>query len=137
MLAGLVPRSRGSVFFLGATSRVVLLDGCVIVGARGELTVIRHGRCVRGLVLGVGEDGAGGVTTVGALERDLERHVQEVLLEFERVVVVQRPVDLRLLVGGRLEQADDFRDGGHRDDARRDGVSARAEERERVSCRAE
>ena len=77
------------------------------------------------------------VTAVGALERDLERHVQEVLLEFERMVVVRRPVDLRLLVGGRLEQTDDFRDGGHRDDGGGDGVSAGAEARERGSCRAE
>ena len=102
-LLGLVPRPRGPVFFLGATSGVVFLDGCVVVGARGELPVVRHGCCVCGLVLGVGEDGAGGVTTVGALKRDLERHIQEVLLEFERMIVVRRPVNLRLLVSGRLE----------------------------------
>ena len=132
----MVPRSRGPVLFLGATCGVVLLDGCVVVGARGELPVVRQGCRVRGLVLGVGEDGARGVTAVGALERDLERHVQEVLLELEHVVVVRRPVNLRLLIGGRLEQSDDFRDGGHRDDADGDGVSAGAEAQERGSCRA-
>ena len=77
------------------------------------------------------------VTAVGALKRDLERHVKEVLLEFERVIVVRRPVDLRLLVGGQLEQTDDFRNGGHRDDPGGDGVSAGAEARERGSCHAE
>ena len=42
-----------------------------------------------------------------------------------------------MIVGGRLEQTDDFRDGGHRDDAGSDGVSAGAGERERESFRAE
>ena len=45
-------------------------------------------------------------------------------------------VNLQLLVGGQLEQSDDFRDGGHRDDAGGDGGSAGAEARENGSFRA-
>ena len=129
-LAGLVPRPRGPVFFLGAMSGVVLLDGCIVVGACGELPVVQHGGRVCGLVLGVSEDGAGGVTANGALEPDMERHIKEVLLELECVVVVRRPVNLQLLISRQMEQSDDFRDGGHRDDAGGDGVSAGAEARE-------
>ena len=93
-LAGLVPRSSGPVLFLGATSRVVVQYGRVVVGACSELTVVGDGRRVRGLILGVGEDSAGGVTTVGAFERDLESHVEEIFLEHQSVVVVRRTVDL-------------------------------------------
>ena len=53
------------------------------------------------------------------------------------MIVVRRTIDLRLFVGGRLEQTDDFRDGGHGDDAGGDGVSAGAGARDRGSCRAE
>ena len=133
----MVPRSSGPVLFLGAASGVVVQDVRVVVGACGELTVVGDGRRVRGLILGVGEDSTRGVTTVGALERDLEGHVEEIFLEDQIVIVVRRTVNLRLLVGGRLEQTDDLSDGGHRYDAGGDGVSAGAGARERGSCRAE
>ena len=93
-LAGLVPRSSGPVLFLGATIGVVVQDGRVIVGACSELTVVGDGRRVCGFILGVGEDSAGGVTTVGALERDLKSHVEEIFLEDQRVILVRRTVDL-------------------------------------------
>ena len=103
----------------------------------GELTFVGDCRRICGFILGVGEDSAGGVTTVGAFERDLESHVEDIFLEDQRVIVVRQTVELWLLVGGRLEQTDDFRDGGHRDNSGGDGVSAGAGARERGSCRAE
>ena len=93
-LSGLVPRSSGIVLFLGATSGVVVQDVRAVVGARGELTVVGDGCRVFGLILGVGEDSAGGVTTVGALERDLEGRVEEIFLEDQSVIVVRQTVDL-------------------------------------------
>ena len=93
-LAGLVPRSSGPVLFLGATRGVVVQDGRVVVSARGKLTVVGDGRRVRGIILGVGEDSAGGVTAAGAFERDLESHVEEIFLESQRVILVWRIVDL-------------------------------------------
>ena len=40
------------------------------------------------------DDSAGGVTTVGTFERDLESHVEDIFLEDQRVIVVRRTVDL-------------------------------------------
>ena len=64
------------------------------------------------------------VAAVGTFGRDLEGHVKQIFLEDQSVIVVRRNVDLRLFVGGQLEQTDNFRDGGHGDDAGGDGVSA-------------
>ena len=58
---------------------------------------------------------------------------QNFLLE-NQSVVVQRTVDLRLFVSVRLEETDNFRDGGHGDDAGSYGVRAGAGAQESGSC---
>ena len=115
--AGLVPSPCGPVLLFGAADGVISFDGCVVVGAYGELLVVRKGRPVCGFVCGIGEDGTGGVASVGALERDLENHIEEALLPGKCGVVGRRAVDFCLFVGRPFEKLDDFLGGGHGNDA--------------------
>ena len=77
------------------------------------------------LVAGVLEDGAGGVSGICAFKGDLEADFEEVLFERDDMVVVCCACDFRAIVARLCEEAGDFDDRSHGDDAGVKGEGAR------------
>ena len=69
------------------------------------------------MVAGVLEDGSGGVAGVSAFECNLNAGFEEVLLELDNMVVVGSAQDFCSVVAHLREEAGDFDNGIHCDDA--------------------
>ena len=67
--------------------------------------------------MGVLEDGTRGVAGISASEGDLESYVEEVFFECNEMVIVWCACDFRAIVARLREEAGDFDDGSHGDDA--------------------
>ena len=89
----------------------------VIVCARRDLAVIWRIRRDSDLVAGVLEDGAGGVAGISAFEVDLGADVEEVLFKCDNVVIVWCARDFSSMDARLREEAGDFDNGSHGDDA--------------------
>ena len=127
--ARLVPCAHRPVLFLVTVSGVVGLEVGVVVCARRNLAVVRRTHQYGNLVLGVLEDGAGGVAGgvagAGAFKCDLKADVEEVLLESDDMVVVWSAQAFCSIVARLCEEAGDLDNGSHGDDAGIEGEGAR------------
>ena len=116
-LARLIPWARRPVLFLSTERGVVGLEVGVVVLLRRDLAVVQY-ICRDGdLVAGVLEDGAGEVVGVGAFKCDLNADIDEVLLEFDNMVVIWSARYFCLIATRFCKEAGDFNNRSHSDGA--------------------